>query len=138
MESFSSAVRRTKVLFVDDDDFIRELYKPSLEKAGFDVVTAADGESGLRAAETEKPDLIILDLIMPIMNGYEVLARLLKNDVTKAIPVIILTGMGQKEDLERVMKSGAKAYLLKPQTLPTQVPAKVREVLGLPPVDDFH
>lgn len=102
----------TKVLLVDDSKFLRMANERVLVKAGYDVCTAADGEEALRVAEEKKPDLILLDMLLPKMSGPEVLHALKKNPATAAIPVIVLTSLSQKNE-EKLRTEGADAYFEK-------------------------
>ncbi|PWB39031.1 MAG: response regulator [Parcubacteria group bacterium] len=104
---------KAKILFIDDDNFLRKVYKAELSENGYEVLLAAHGEEGLVLAKGEKPDLIILDMIMPQKNGFEVLAELKKDSNTKNIPVIILSNLGQEKDIERGLSMGAVEYLVK-------------------------
>ncbi|HTK05373.1 MAG TPA: response regulator [Candidatus Eisenbacteria bacterium] len=130
----SASERTYKILVVDDDPFTRDIFRLALEKAGFKVVAAEDGLAGLKAAAAEKPDVIMLDLMMPKMDGFETLAKLKADPHTRPIPVIILSSMRQDEDVARAMKGGAAAYMKKGQAIPAEIPAKAREVMGLPPL----
>jgi len=85
----------------------------ALKRQGYTVLTAADGEEALRAARTELPDLILLDLIMPKLNGFDVLQALKKETPTAHIPVIILSNLGQDRDVQQAMDAGAAAYFIK-------------------------
>lgn len=131
----ASAKEKThKILVVDDDPFTRDIFRLALEKGGFKVVAAGDGLAGLAAVAAEKPDVIMLDLMMPKMDGFETLTKLKADPATRSIPVIILSSMRQDEDIARAMKGGAAAYLKKGQAIPAEIPAKAREVMGLPPL----
>lgn len=102
-----------RVLLAEDDRFLRKAAEASLKRHGFTVLTAADGEEALRLAQAEMPDLVLLDLIMPKMQGFEVL-RLLKQDPkTALIPVIVLSNLGQDSDVKTARDSGALDYLIK-------------------------
>jgi two-component system alkaline phosphatase synthesis response regulator PhoP len=103
-----------KILSVDDERHIVRLIQVNLERAGYDVITAFDGVEALRKAEAERPDLIILDVMMPKMDGFEVLRHLQANPETRDIPVIMLTAKAQDVDVFRGWASGASAYLTKP------------------------
>src|SRR5688572_33132735 len=98
--------KKVKVLIVDDDAFLSGIYATKLELEGFQVVSARDGEEGLKAAMREKPDLILLDVLMPKLDGFEVLKRLKAEAEFKATPVIMLTNLGQKEDIEKGLADG--------------------------------
>lgn len=105
-----------RVLFIDDDNFLRKVYQAELSEKGFEVHLAADGEEGLRKIAEAHPDLIILDLIMPKKNGFEVLSDLQRFEETRAIPVIVLSNLGQSEDQKRALDLGAVEYLVKDNT----------------------
>ena len=119
-----------EILIVEDDKFLRELISQKLLKSEFDIAEAVDGEQGVSAAKAEKPDLILLDLILPGIDGFEVLTKLKENTATSAIPVIILSNLGQKEDIERGLKLGADDYMIKAHFMPDEIVAKVRAALG--------
>ena len=121
------------ILVIDDDPFIRDVYRLSLEKSGFKVAAAEDGVAGLAAVAKERPDVIMLDIVMPRMDGFETLAKLKGDPATKRIPVIMLSSMRAKEDVDRALKGGAAAYLKKGVAVPGDIVTKAREVLGLPP-----
>lgn len=123
--------RAPRVLVVDDDTFIAGIYVISLKTAGFAVSTAEDGESGLALTKTEAPDVILLDIVMPGIDGFETLKRLKADAATAGIPVIILTSLAQNEDIDRGLKLGAASYLKKTQTLPLEALAKIKEILKL-------
>ncbi len=100
-----------------------------LAKEGFAVSGAVDGEEGLRKTEEEKPQLVLLDIILPGMDGFEVLKRMKENPELAKIPVILLTNLGQQEDVERGMSLGAKDYLVKAHFTPGEIVEKVKVVL---------
>ncbi len=102
-----------RILLVEDDRFLRRAAEAALRRHGFTVLTAADGEEGLRLARAEKPDLVLLDLIMPGLQGFEVLKLLKAEAATSAIPVIVLSNLGQDSDVQRAMEAGAADYLIK-------------------------
>ena len=121
----------TKVLIVDDDAFLSGIYATKLELEGFAVVSARDGDEGLKAASRELPDLILLDVLMPKLDGFEVLKRLKADEATKDIPVIMLTNLGQKEDVEKGLSEGAVDYLIKAHFVPAEAVAKIKKVLKM-------
>ncbi len=116
------------ILLVEDDGFLASIYAQKLELEGFDVSLAMNGEDGLRLAGKEKPQLILLDLILPKLNGFQVLEHLKSEAETKEIPVLILSNLGQKEDIERCMSLGAAGYVIKAHSLPHEKIAKVKEI----------
>jgi len=103
-----------KILVVDDDRNLLKLFKYVLEKDGFAVITAMDGERGLELALAERPDLVMLDLKMPKLDGMEVLRKLKADPLTAAIPVVMITASAQKADAERALREGAVGYIIKP------------------------
>src|SRR3989338_5303774 len=96
-----------KILIVEDDKFLRELIGRKLVGEGYDICEAVDGEEGVKVAKSEKPALVLMDLILPGIDGFEALGRIKKDPGTSAIPVIVLSNLGQKEDIERGLKLGA-------------------------------
>lgn len=119
-----------RILVVEDERFLRRVHEAGLKQRGFTVLTAADGEEGVRIARTEVPDLILLDLIMPRLQGFEVL-RLLKADpVTSPIPVVVLSSLGSDGDIQAALKGGAVSYLIKNNLSVQELAAKVEEALA--------
>jgi CheY-like chemotaxis protein len=107
----SDAARR--ILLAEDDRFLRKAAETALKRGGFAVLPAVDGEEALRMARAEAPDLILLDLIMPKMQGFEVLRALKADPATAAIPVVILSNLGQDGDVKQAMEAGAAGYFVK-------------------------
>ena len=103
-----------KILAVDDERHIVRLVEVNLARAGYNVVTAFDGREALQKVESEKPDLVVLDVMMPFMDGFEVLRNLKANPETAEIPVIMLTAKAQDADVFRGWQSGVDCYLTKP------------------------
>jgi len=120
----------TKVLIVDDDPFILDMYVLKFKERGFEVVTATDGKLGLVKINEEKPDVVLLDVVMPTMDGFDVLQELKKQEKT-AMKIIMLTNLGQKEDVERGMSLGADDYVIKAHFTPSEVVNKVMSVMGM-------
>lgn len=119
----------TKILLVEDDKFLVDIFATRLQDAGYDIITADNGETAIALAIEKHPHLILLDIILPQMDGWEVLEKLQKEELTKHIPVILLTNLGHEEDVEKGLKSGAAGYLIKAQYTPTEVVNKVKEAL---------
>jgi len=117
-----------KILVVEDDKFVRELIVQKLTEEKFEVSSAKDGEEGVKKTESEKPDLILLDLILPGIDGFEVLSRIRKNPLTEKIPVIILSNLGEKVDVDRGVELGANDYLIKAHFTPKEIVEKVRSI----------
>ena len=105
---------KKKVLIVDDDPIIIEVLSVRLKMTGFEVLSAANGKEGLEKANREHPDLIILDVIMPEMNGFETCRHLKEDPKTKDIPVIMLTSLSKEKDLEKGLEKGADCFITKP------------------------
>jgi len=121
----------SKILIAEDDVAIAGMYKMKLEDGGFSVVHALDGEEALKKAKEDKPDLILLDIIMPKKEGTEVLVELKGDPATKDIPVIFLTNLGGRiEDTNAAQELGAEDLIVKSMVTPKDVIEKVREVLA--------
>ena len=119
-----------KVLVVDDEVYILHILDFSLGAEGFDVITAADGEQALSRARSERPDLIVMDIMMPRLDGYETCQRLKTDPATKDIPILLLSARGREEDRKRGMEAGASDYMTKPFS-PNKLIARVTEMLGI-------
>jgi len=117
------------ILVVEDDKFLRELISKKLKDEGYNPVQAEDGEKGAEQAKKASPDLILLDLILPGIDGFEVLSRIKEDSTISSIPVIILSNLGQKEEIEKGIKLGAVDYLIKAHFTPGEIIEKVKEVL---------
>ena len=117
-----------KILVVDDELHLIEMVQMRLEANGYEVITANDGEEGLEKAKSEKPDLILLDVMMPKMDGYEACSLLKNDEQLRKIPVVLFTGKAQ-EDFEDVgKKAGADAFITKPFD-PPELLAKIEELI---------
>ncbi|NUT57059.1 MAG: response regulator [Thermoleophilia bacterium] len=117
------------VLAADDDPLIRELIQFRLERSGYAVITAADGDEALRLIRERRPDLVVLDVMMPGRNGYEITRSLRADEETSAIPVILLTARVQEADVSQGFDAGADDYLTKPFS-PQELRARVQAILG--------
>lgn len=117
------------ILIVEDDVFLADLYKVKFELEGFDVYVAYDGEKGLELISKKKPAVILLDLILPKINGFVVLENIKKDKKLKDIPVILLTNLSQKADVEKGLALGASDYLIKAHFMPSEVVAKIKELV---------
>ena len=119
-----------KILVVEDEPHIRMSMEARLKASGFQVLVAEDGGKGVQMALSEKPDLILMDVMMPVLDGYQALAKLKESDTTKEIPVLMLTARARPEDVERAGTEGATDYVVKPFT-PTALMAKINRALGV-------
>lgn len=119
----------TKVLLVEDDKMILDMYTLKFTQEGYKVVQAENGKDGFENAKKEKPDVILLDIILPQMDGFTVLKKLKGEAVTKNIPVVLLTNLGQDGDVKKGLELGAIDYLIKANYTPSQVVEKVKSLL---------
>ena len=117
------------ILVIEDDKFLRELISRKLTGEGFDVLEAVDGEEGIKKIKEGKPDLVLLDLILPSIDGFEILTRVRDDPEVSSIPVIILSNLGQREELEKGLKLGAIDYLIKAHFTPGEIIEKIKNVL---------
>jgi len=119
-----------KILLVDDDNALRQLYAVELGTKGYTVLEAPDGEQGLVTAKKEKPDLILLDIMMPKLDGVATLTQLKQDAEIDKIPVVMLTNFGQENLVQQAFSSGATDYLLKYKVTPAEMADKVGQVLS--------
>ena len=121
-----------RILVVEDDRFLRKAAEAALRRNGFTVLVAADGEEGLRVARAEIPDLVLLDLIMPGLQGFEVLKLLKAEAATSAIPVIVISNLGQDSDVKNALDAGAIDYLVKANLALDDLVKRVRTLVEAP------
>jgi DNA-binding response OmpR family regulator len=119
-----------RVLLAEDDRFLRKAAETALKRQGFTVLPAVDGEEALRMARADTPDIVLLDLIMPKLQGFEVLRALKADPVTAKIPVIILSNLGQESDVKQAMEAGAVGYFVKANLSLQDLVKRVGEVVG--------
>jgi len=119
-----------KILLIEDEQIIVDLLQRKLTEEGYDIALARNGEEGIKAMKAEKPDLILLDIVMPKMGGLEVMEEMQKNPDLKRIPVIIVSNSGQPIELDRAKKLGAKDWLVKTEFDPQEVIEKVVNQIG--------
>lgn len=118
-----------KVLVVEDDKFLASAYKAGFEGEGFEVSIAFDGEEALDMAKQLMPDVILLDILIPKIDGFSVLQQLKANKELEKIPVIVASNLGQKQDIEKGMQLGAIDYIVKSESSVTEILNKLRNVL---------
>jgi len=118
-----------KVLIIDDDKFTRTVYESELHQENIDAVLAEDGERGLALARESKPDLILLDMILPKKSGFEVLEDLQRDPELQNIPVVIFSSLRQQHDIDEAMKLGAVQYLPKDSHSPKQIVEEIKKIL---------
>ena len=119
------------ILLVEDDEFLAELYATKLNLEGFEVSLAVDGEKGVKMAKEVKPHLIFLDIILPKMDGFEVLKTIKQDKDLKNIPVILLTNLSQKDEVKKGLDLGANDYLIKAHFMPSEVVKKIKQTIGV-------
>jgi DNA-binding response OmpR family regulator len=119
-----------KILLIEDDPFLSEIYMTKFEEAGFEISAAQDGMLGLAKIKEYMPDLLLLDIVMPNMDGFELLRAIKQDAELKHIPVVILSNLGEQENVEKGFEFGAEAYIIKAHYTPTEVVAKVKEILS--------
>lgn len=119
-----------RILLVEDEDFIRELYTRQLSKAGFFIQSAADGQAGLEMLKKEPFDLLLLDIMLPGINGLQLLREFKTNNPTSPMITILLTNLGQEAVIKEGFELGAQAYLIKASYTPDQVVTEVKNALG--------
>ncbi len=119
-----------KILFIEDESALQKTFGEILKQEGYEVISALDGEIGLRLAKEKKPDLILLDLILPKIHGFDVLKKLKENKETQEIPVIVLTNLEGIGDVDKALELGATTYLVKAQYTLKEVVEKIKKALG--------
>lgn len=120
---------KKNILIVEDDNFVAEVYSTKLLEMGHEVRIAPNGEEGLAMLKEKAPDLILLDIIMPVMGGVEMLEKIKESEEWKNIPVILLTNVGEKESVQKVRNLGVQDYLIKSHFTPAEVIEKIKSIL---------
>ena len=118
------------ILFIEDESALQKTFGDILSQEGYEMISALDGEIGLRLAKTKKPHLILLDLILPKVHGFEVLRQLKEDPETKEIPIIVLTNLEGIKDIDKAIELGATTYLVKAQYSLEEVVQKIKKALG--------
>lgn len=118
------------ILVVEDDQFLSKILKMKFEKIGYEILVAYDGLEALEMAKTKSPDLALLDIMMPVKDGFSVLAEMKKDSKLSKIPVIIASNLGQKEDKDKAVALGAEDYIVKSDTSLDDLVKRTREILG--------
>ncbi|MFC1721914.1 response regulator transcription factor [Patescibacteria group bacterium] len=121
---------KIKILLAEDDQDLQEMYETKFTMEGFEVIKAENGVEALNKVDLEKPHIILLDIVMPEMDGFQALRDLRANPKTKEIPVLLLTNLGQEGDIKKGIELGAADYLIKANFTPNEVVAKVKKILG--------
>lgn len=124
-------MKNTKIVLIEDDAILSKVLHEELQDAGFSVFQAFDGEEGLKKVTSEKPDLVLLDVMMPKKNGFEVLKELKNSPETATVPVILLTMLGKDEDIKQGLQLGATDYMVKSQHAVAEICEKVTGFFGM-------
>lgn len=119
-----------KILFIEDEAALQKTFGDFLFQEGYKMISALDGEIGLKLAKQERPDLILLDLVLPKMHGFEVLKKLKEDLETKEIPIIILTNLEKTGDIDKALELGATTYLVKASYSLEEVLEKIKKALN--------
>lgn len=122
-----------KILIIEDDKFLRELIVKKIKSEGYEVLEAKDGDEGLIKFKEEKPNLVLLDLILPGIHGFDILAEVKNDPLISGIPVIILSNLGQRDDVEKGISLGAVDFLIKAHFTPQEIITKIKQVLKSSP-----
>jgi len=120
---------KIKVLLVEDDNSLLDMYRLKFQEDGFEIISAQDGLAALEVVSKELPAMILLDIMMPKMDGFAVLTELKKSEKTKSIPVLMLSNLGQKADIEKGQALGATDYIVKASMTPSQIVEKIKSFL---------
>jgi DNA-binding response OmpR family regulator len=116
------------ILLVEDDPFLIDIYTTKFKEAGFSVKVASDGKEGLRKLNEEKFDLLVLDIVLPQIDGWEILKKIKSNQNLKDLKVVVLSNLGQKGEVEKGIKLGATKYLIKAHYTPTEVVKEIKKI----------
>lgn len=117
------------ILLIEDDSFMIDIYTTKLKKAGFSVEVATEGEEGLKKMREKKPDLLLLDIVLPHIDGWEVLREIKADPKLKGLKVVVLSNLGQKGEVEKGLELGATKYLIKAHYTPTEVVEEIKKIL---------
>lgn len=118
-----------KILLVEDEQIISEMYQTKLKSDGYDVLMADNGSDGLKMAISEKPDLVLLDIMLPLLDGFSVLEKMKANEAIAAIPVVMVTNLSTEEDRQKGERMGALDYLVKSNMTPEQLSQAIAKYL---------
>ena len=122
--------KKVKIILVEDDKFLSRMYKTKLDMEGFEVHTAFDGKTGLAMIQKESPDVLLLDIILPKLEGWDIIKQMKKDPATKNIPIIVLSNLGSDEDVAKAKLYGVKDYLVKAHFIPREVIAKIKKIIN--------
>ena len=118
-----------KIFLIEDDQFLADIYTTKFKEAGFDIEVIGDGEGVLLRIKEEKPDLLLLDIVLPHMDGWEIIRSIKETDELKDLKVVILSNLGQKNEVEKGLKLGAVKYLIKAHFTPKEIVEEIKKIL---------
>ena len=118
------------ILLIEDDPFLADVYSTKFREVGFEIDVATDGQEGLKKIKAKKPDLLLLDIVLPGINGWEILETIRKEEVLKDLKIIILSNLTEKEEVEKGLELGVTKYLIKARYTPTEAVEEVKKILG--------
>ncbi len=118
-----------KILFIEDELILQKTFTNLLQNEGYEIISALDGKTGLQLAKEKKPDLILLDLVLPKMHGFDVFKKIKEDEETKNIPIIVLTNLEEIKDIEKALELGATTYLVKARYTLEEVVEKIKKTL---------
>jgi CheY-like chemotaxis protein len=124
------ANQKKKILIIEDDEFVRKLYREQLVRQGYDFVEAVDGVEGIEKVRSEHPDFILLDLMLPKKNGFEVLADIKQDPAITSIPIFVLSNLGQQSDVQAALSMGVDDYIVKSDFRLSDVVEKISKRLS--------
>jgi DNA-binding response OmpR family regulator len=119
-----------KILLIEDDPLIVKIYKTRLSADGYEVISADNGQDGLKLAMENPPNLIVLDIMMPKMDGFGVLEKLRTEENTKQVPILVYSNLGAEDEIQRARKLGATEFIVKANISPTEMVTKIKHYLG--------
>ena len=122
------AIDKKKILMIEDDSFIVKMYRTKFEDLGFIFCDAGTGDRGMELARVERPDLVILDIVLPQKDGFQILKEIKKDSQLSGIPVLMLSNLGQEEEVEKGLALGAEDYLIKAHFTPSEVVERVKKM----------
>ncbi len=120
-----------QILLVEDDPFLIDIYTTKFKENGFSIEAASDGNQAIRVLSEKKPDLLLLDIVLPRVDGWEILRQIKVDEKLKDVPVVVLSNLGQKSEIDKAFALGAAKYLIKAHYTPSEVVAEVKKSLGI-------
>lgn len=121
-----------KILLVEDDPLLIDIYSTKLKQSGFEVRVVDNGEKALAAVKEQKPDLVLLDIVLPHIDGWDILQNLRSAEESKGIQIVILSNLGQKEEIAKGLRLGAAKYLIKAHYTPSEIVQEITNLIGNP------